>query len=147
LGINADAQGRTAPLWLRSVAATSALAEENRPEEESMSQAATAPTGPDLSRGIALDGLPENGMRLGHIGGEPALLVRHKGGCFAIGATCTHYGGPLAEGIVVDGAVRCPWSLAPASICAPARPHAPPALAPVALSQVERKGSTLFARE
>src|SRR5262249_25649034 len=28
---------------------------------------------------------------------------------FAIGATCSHYGGPLAEGLIVDETVHCPW--------------------------------------
>ncbi len=35
--------------------------------------------------------------------------MRIGGEAHAIGATCAHYGGPLAEGLVVDGTVRCPW--------------------------------------
>src|SRR5882724_10366115 len=46
---------------------------------------------------------------LGHAFGEPILVARRGPQLFAIGATCTHYGGPLAKGLMVDCIVRCPW--------------------------------------
>ena len=66
-------------------------------------------SGPDLAQGIGPDDIPEDGRLLGHSGGEAVLLVRRGEEIFAIGATCTHYGGPLAEGLVVGDTVRCPW--------------------------------------
>jgi NADPH-dependent 2,4-dienoyl-CoA reductase/sulfur reductase-like enzyme/nitrite reductase/ring-hydroxylating ferredoxin subunit len=68
-------------------------------------------TGPDLAQGIAFEDVPEGGSLLGHHHGEAVLLVRPTGGedVFAVGATCSHYGGPLAEGCVVAHEVRCPW--------------------------------------
>jgi apoptosis-inducing factor 3 len=65
--------------------------------------------GRDLAQGIAAAELPEGGTILGHIGDERMVLARSGGQVFAIGAACTHYSGPLAEGLVVDGTVRCPW--------------------------------------
>lgn len=66
--------------------------------------------GPDLgAEGVAASAVTEGGMLLGHAEGEPVLLTRVDGEVVAIGATCSHYGGPLAEGIVVDGRVHCPW--------------------------------------
>ncbi|MBX6745475.1 MAG: Rieske 2Fe-2S domain-containing protein, partial [Acetobacteraceae bacterium] len=59
------------------------------------------PDGPDLTRGIPLADLPDGGMLAGRVGDEAVLLARRGEEVFAIGATCTHYGGPLAEGLVV----------------------------------------------
>src|SRR5215471_14903842 len=66
-------------------------------------------TGPDLEKGIAAADLPDGGALVGHAHGEAVLLVRRGSQVFAVGATCTHYGGPLAEGLVVNDTVRCPW--------------------------------------
>ncbi|MGW4566085.1 Rieske 2Fe-2S domain-containing protein [Streptomyces sp. NPDC004561] len=44
------------------------------------------------------------------LGGVPVVLVRYQGTLYALSATCTHAGGPLAEGKVIDdGCIRCPW--------------------------------------
>ena len=65
--------------------------------------------GPDLAAGIPLGDIPDGGSLLGHAGGEPVLLARQGDELFAVGATCTHYSGPLAEGLIVGDEVRCPW--------------------------------------
>ena len=74
-----------------------------------MSASANSSRGLDLAGGVDLAKCPEDGLLLGQVGAEAALLVRHRGECFVTGAVCTHYGGPLAEGIVADGTLRCPW--------------------------------------
>ena len=56
------------------------------------------PSGPDLSAGVAISQIPDGGMLLGHVGGEAALFARRGEEIFAIGATCTHYGGPSRKG-------------------------------------------------
>ena len=66
-------------------------------------------SGPDLALGVPLSGIPDGGKLAGHAGGKAVLLVRRGDAVFAVGATCTHYGGPLAEGLVVGETVRCPW--------------------------------------
>src|SRR5262245_20615281 len=66
-------------------------------------------SGPDLSKGIELRDVPDGGTLQGHAGGEAVLLVRRGDEVYAVGATCGHYGAPLADGIVVDCELRCPW--------------------------------------
>ena len=66
-------------------------------------------SGPDFSQGVPAADVAEGKSLLGHAGGEAVLLARVDGDFFAVGATCTHYSGPLAEGMVVGDTVRCPW--------------------------------------
>lgn len=67
-------------------------------------------TGPDLEKkGIRIDDITDGAMVQGHAFGESVLIARRGEDFFAIGATCTHYGGPLAEGLMVDCTVHCPW--------------------------------------
>src|SRR5512143_2559613 len=108
-----------------------------------MSAAQSNTTGPDLSLGIAIDAIADGAMRAGHVGEDAVLLVRRGGEIHAIGATCTHYGGPLAEGLVVGDTVRCPWHHACFDLRTGDALRAP-ALNPVPVWDVERRGDTLF---
>ena len=65
--------------------------------------------GPDLAVGAPLADVPDGGMLLGHAHGEPVLVARRGEQLYAVGATCTHYNGPLADGIIVGESVHCPW--------------------------------------
>ncbi len=62
--------------------------------------------GPDLAVGVRIDRIADGGLLLGHVDAKPVVLVRQGEELFALGAVCTHQGGPLAEGLVVDGGVR-----------------------------------------
>lgn len=104
------------------------------------------PQGPDLTLGVRIADLPEEGMLTGHANGDAVLLARVREEFFAIGATCTHYGGPLGEGLRVDDTVRCPWHHACFSLRTGAALRAP-AHNPVARYRVERQGELLFVRE
>ena len=66
-----------------------------------------APAGPDLTQGIALTELAEGAKLLGHVGENEVLLVRTDADIFAVDAHCTHYHGPLADGLVVGATIRC----------------------------------------
>src|SRR5262245_18680192 len=108
-----------------------------------MGTAQSSPVGPDLAAGILLDDLPDGGMLAGHVGEEAVLLARRGDEFFAIGATCSHYGGPLAEGILVEDTVRCPWHHACFSLRTGEALRAP-ALSPMACWSVERRDGKIF---
>jgi 3-phenylpropionate/trans-cinnamate dioxygenase ferredoxin reductase subunit len=63
-----------------------------------------------------------------------------------VGATCTHYGGPLIEGLAVDGTVRCPWHHACFSLRTGASLR-PPALFDLPSYRVEERDGTVYVRE
>jgi NADPH-dependent 2,4-dienoyl-CoA reductase/sulfur reductase-like enzyme/nitrite reductase/ring-hydroxylating ferredoxin subunit len=104
------------------------------------------PSGPDLTQGVSFNSIGDGTSLLGHVGDDAVLLVRQRGEVFAIGAECTHYHGPLAEGVVDDGAVRCPWHHACFDIRTGEALHAP-ALSPLACWKIERQGDTVIVKE
>src|SRR6202048_2535056 len=111
-----------------------------------MAQDETKPTGPDLSQGILLKQLADGKTLIGHVGGEDVLLVRRRHHVFAVGARCTHYHGPLADGLVVGDSIRCPWHHACFDLRSGEATCAP-ATAPLNTWQVEEKDGRVFVRE
>ncbi|HEV8323699.1 MAG TPA: Rieske 2Fe-2S domain-containing protein, partial [Myxococcota bacterium] len=100
------------------------------------------PAGPDLGAGVSFASLPEGIPVLGHVGADAVLLVRRGETVFATGASCTHYGGPLVEGLVVGETVRCPLHHACFSLRTGEALGAP-ALSALACYEVLRDGDTV----
>lgn len=103
------------------------------------------PSGPDLTKGVA-HGDFVDGRLAGHVGDEEILLVDTGAELFAVGAHCTHYHGPLAEGIVVGNTVRCPWHHACFDLRSGEAVRAP-ALAPVDCWKVEQSAGRIFIKQ
>jgi apoptosis-inducing factor 3 len=101
-----------------------------------------AASGPDLESGVPSSEVPDAGLA-GHAGGKPVFLVRRGPDWFAIGAACSHYSGPLPEGLIVGETVRCPWHHA----CFDLRTGQalrPPALNDVSCWKVEERGGKVY---
>lgn len=114
--------------------------------EKEMAEGHTKLVGPDLVQGIALSDLPDGGKLVGYCGGDQVLLVRRRSEVFATAATCTHYGGPLAEGLVVGDTIRCPWHHACFDLRTGEALRAP-ALSPLACWTVEQRDGQIFVGE
>ncbi|MGH8099801.1 MAG: Rieske 2Fe-2S domain-containing protein, partial [Chthoniobacterales bacterium] len=99
--------------------------------------------GPDFEKGLEIDKLADGQMLLGHAFGEPILMARCGKELFAIGAKCTHYGGPLAKGLMVDCTVRCPWHHARFDLRT-GEAIAAPALSDTSCWKVEKRGGKFF---
>jgi NADPH-dependent 2,4-dienoyl-CoA reductase/sulfur reductase-like enzyme/nitrite reductase/ring-hydroxylating ferredoxin subunit len=99
--------------------------------------------GPDFEKGVETSEIADGEMLLGHAFGEAVLVARRGDDLFAIGATCTHYGGPLAKGLMVDCTVRCPWHHARFDLRT-GEAIAAPALNDVACYNVEKRGERFF---
>lgn len=104
-------------------------------------------SGPDLrSDGIKKEDLDAAGLTVGHVDGKPVLLVATKDGVHAVGGSCTHYGGPLANGLCVDGEIRCPWHHAAFDIKTGEAVGAP-ALNPIATYETTLRDGRIFVTE
>src|SRR5437667_6082256 len=99
--------------------------------------------GRDFEKGCETEKLADGQMLLGDAFGEQVLVARRSDELFAIGATCTHYGGPLAKGLMVDCTVRCPWHHARFDLRT-GEAIAAPALNDVACYKIERLGERFF---
>jgi nitrite reductase/ring-hydroxylating ferredoxin subunit len=110
-----------------------------------MAEDQAPPAGPDLAQGIAASDFTGETL-LGHVGDQDVLLVRSGSEIFAIDAHCSHYHGPLAEGLVADDSIRCPWHHACFDLRTGEAVRAP-ALTPLAVWQVEHEGDRIFVRQ
>ncbi len=104
---------------------------------------APALTGPDLEAGIPIGQVPDGGTLAGHAGGKPVFLVHQGDEWFAIGAVCSHYSGPLPEGLVVGDTVRCPWHHACFSLRT-GEALRPPALNDLPCWRVEQRAGKVY---
>jgi len=111
-----------------------------------MEEAQSKPKGPNLALGVKLADIADRTSLLGHVGGEAVLLARLGDEFFAIGSTCSHYGGPLAEGLIVDDTVRCPWHHACFSLRSGEAVGAP-AFNPVPCWRVEKRDGKVFVHD
>ena len=101
---------------------------------------------PDFANGVSIEQLPDGGMIRGAVGDETVVLARRGDEFFAFGANCTHYGGPLDEGLLAGDEVRCPWHHACFSIRTGEMMRTP-AFDPIPCWRVERVEGKVFVRE
>jgi NADPH-dependent 2,4-dienoyl-CoA reductase/sulfur reductase-like enzyme/nitrite reductase/ring-hydroxylating ferredoxin subunit len=101
---------------------------------------------PDLKSGISLDELADGGMVAGRVDDEDVILARRGEELFAVGAHCTHYHAPLADGLIAGDTLRCPWHHACFSLRTGEALRAP-ALDPITCWRVERVGNKALVRE
>ncbi|MCW2613896.1 MAG: Rieske (2Fe-2S) protein [Frankiales bacterium] len=79
-------------------------------EAVGVSRTADEPPGPrEWTDVAAAVDLAEGGLLRVDVGSRAVLLSRVGGVVGAVGATCSHWGGPLEQGAVQDGCVECPW--------------------------------------
>lgn len=74
-----------------------------------MSKSSSKPVGPNFRTGVPRSRLKEGEPLFGRVEDDPVFLILRDRRIRAFDAVCTHYGGPLSDGLVVADTVRCPW--------------------------------------
>jgi len=105
-----------------------------------------ASAGPDFTLGVEASEVPEDGVLGGHVGDDPVVLARVDGEWVAVSGACSHYSGPLKEGLRVGGTLRCPWHHACFDLRTGAALEAP-ALAPLDRWKTVEKHGKVFVSE
>lgn len=111
-----------------------------------MSDAAAISPGPDLTQGVDPGEIPDGGVLGGHVGDDPVVLAKVDGEVVAVSGTCTHYSGPLKDGLRVADTLRCPWHHACFDLRTGAALEAP-ALSPLDRWKVDARDGKVFVRE
>ena len=63
----------------------------------------------DFVRVGSTSDVPEGKMKKVIVGASQVLVANVKGKYYAIGNVCTHFGGPLDQGVLNGQEVQCPW--------------------------------------
>ncbi len=100
---------------------------------------------PDFAQGVAHAELSRAGKLVGRVGKSEVLLVLDGEKIFAVGAHCTHYHGPLVDGVVAGGEIRCPWHHAAFDLST-GEALRTPAFDRLSCWSVERQGDRIFVR-
>jgi NADPH-dependent 2,4-dienoyl-CoA reductase/sulfur reductase-like enzyme/nitrite reductase/ring-hydroxylating ferredoxin subunit len=108
-----------------------------------------SPAGLDFTNGVPVGQIPDGGMIQGKAGEDDVIIARRGNQFFAVGAHCTHYGGPLVKGLIVGASsdeVRCPLHHACFNLRT-GEPLRAPAFDPIPCWRVEQVGDNVFVRE
>jgi NADPH-dependent 2,4-dienoyl-CoA reductase/sulfur reductase-like enzyme/nitrite reductase/ring-hydroxylating ferredoxin subunit len=100
-------------------------------------------SGPDFTKGVLVDALQDGETLLGHVGEKAVLLVKVEGEIYAVGANCTHYGGPLNQGLLVGHHIHCPWHHSSFNVKTGEAEKAP-ALVPISCWRTEVRDEKVF---
>lgn len=76
---------------------------------------------------------------------EEVMIANVQGEFYAIGNACTHVGGPLAEGTLIDKIVTCPWHGSRFDVTN-GQAVGPPARLPVPAYEVQVQGEDIMVR-
>jgi uncharacterized membrane protein/nitrite reductase/ring-hydroxylating ferredoxin subunit len=89
--------------------------------------------------------LGDGQMLLAHVGGERVVVGRCSEGLFAFSDHCTHRGGPLSDGALVECTVQCPWHGSQFDIRT-GRVVAGPAQQKIEVHEIEIRGGEVYVK-
>jgi glycine betaine catabolism B len=89
--------------------------------------------------------IPEGKMKMVQVGSAQVCLAHLAGRYDAIGNLCTHVGGPLAQGVLKDFVVTCPWHGSQFDVRTGEVKHGP-AVKPEPTYEVKVEGTNILVR-